>query len=326
MPSARFAGLPADQRSKHAYSPPCARKSRQNGTLWTVRLKERFILDLDAHVARARPTAERGSRMTQPRLLLIDDEPALADFLANAARDVRVRARRSPRDDEEFRDEFLADAPGHGRARSRHARDGRRRAAALPRRAGLSLAGADRQRLRPPRAGIAPSGSARRLASTWPARSKSRSASKSSRPLLSELKATLGAMIRKAELGLLASFERALSEQRLHMVYQPKVVAARRPPARGSRRWSAGTIPSSGAVEPSRFVPLAEEHGLIDDLTQWGLRTILRQWLDWRDAGPRHLHRLQHFGAQPRSTSISPTSSSACAARSTCRPTGWCSS
>jgi EAL domain-containing protein (putative c-di-GMP-specific phosphodiesterase class I) len=43
--------------------------------------------------------------------------------------------------------------------------------------------------------------------------------------------------------------------------------------------------PELGAVEPSRFVPLAEEHGLIDDLTLWGLRTILRQWLDWRDEG-----------------------------------------
>jgi EAL domain-containing protein (putative c-di-GMP-specific phosphodiesterase class I) len=43
--------------------------------------------------------------------------------------------------------------------------------------------------------------------------------------------------------------------------------------------------PELGAIEPSRFVPLAEQHGLIDDLTQWGLRTILRQWLDWRDQG-----------------------------------------
>jgi EAL domain-containing protein (putative c-di-GMP-specific phosphodiesterase class I) len=40
-----------------------------------------------------------------------------------------------------------------------------------------------------------------------------------------------------------------------------------------------------GAVEPSRFIPIAEEHGLIDELTLWGLRTILRQWLDWRDEG-----------------------------------------
>jgi EAL domain-containing protein (putative c-di-GMP-specific phosphodiesterase class I) len=41
----------------------------------------------------------------------------------------------------------------------------------------------------------------------------------------------------------------------------------------------------AGPVEPSLFVPLAEEHGLIDALTQWGLRTILRQWVDWRDEG-----------------------------------------
>jgi EAL domain-containing protein (putative c-di-GMP-specific phosphodiesterase class I) len=32
-------------------------------------------------------------------------------------------------------------------------------------------------------------------------------------------------------------------------------------------------------------VPLAEKHGLIDELTQWGLRTALRQWLAWRDEG-----------------------------------------
>jgi EAL domain-containing protein (putative c-di-GMP-specific phosphodiesterase class I) len=43
--------------------------------------------------------------------------------------------------------------------------------------------------------------------------------------------------------------------------------------------------PELGPIEPSRFVPLAEEHGLIDELTQWGLRTILRQWLDWREEG-----------------------------------------
>ena len=120
-------------------------------------------------------------------------------------------------------------------------------------------------------------------------------------------------------------FERALINQRLHMVYQPKVSLRDGSLTRVEAlvRWDD---PELGAVAPSRFVPLAEKHGLIDDLTQWGLRTILRQWLDWRERGHRHLHRLQHFGAQPRSTSISPTWSSGCAARSTCRPTGWCSS
>jgi DNA-binding response OmpR family regulator len=48
--------------------------------------------------------------MAQPRLLLIDDEPVLADFLANGAReagfDPVVAAA-----DQEFREEFLAKRP-----------------------------------------------------------------------------------------------------------------------------------------------------------------------------------------------------------------------
>lgn len=48
--------------------------------------------------------------MPQPRLLLIDDEPALADFLASAAREVGFDPTITA-DDEEFRDSFLRNAP-----------------------------------------------------------------------------------------------------------------------------------------------------------------------------------------------------------------------
>lgn len=90
--------------------------------------------------------------------------------------------------------------------------------------------------------------------------------------------------MRKAEAQLLTSLQRALEEQRLHMVYQPKVSLRDGLLARVEAlvRWED---PVLGTVEPSRFVPLAEQHGLIDDLTQWGLRTILRQWLDWCEEG-----------------------------------------
>ena len=90
--------------------------------------------------------------------------------------------------------------------------------------------------------------------------------------------------MRKAEAELLASFEQALAGHRLRMVYQPKVALKDGSLVRVEAlvRWDD---PVLGAVEPSRFVPLAEEHGLIDELTQWGLRTILKQWLDWRDHG-----------------------------------------
>jgi EAL domain-containing protein (putative c-di-GMP-specific phosphodiesterase class I) len=83
---------------------------------------------------------------------------------------------------------------------------------------------------------------------------------------------------------LLSAFSRALEAQQLHMFYQPNVRLRDGKLMRVEAlvRWDD---PELGAVEPSRFVPLAEEHGLIDDLTQWGLRTILRQWLDWCEEG-----------------------------------------
>jgi EAL domain-containing protein (putative c-di-GMP-specific phosphodiesterase class I) len=83
---------------------------------------------------------------------------------------------------------------------------------------------------------------------------------------------------------LIAGLTRALEDQRLHMLYQPKVRLRDGSLASVEAlvRWDD---PELGTVEPSRFVPLAEQHGLIDELTQWGLTTILRQWVDWREEG-----------------------------------------
>ena len=91
-------------------------------------------------------------------------------------------------------------------------------------------------------------------------------------------------MISVGDLGLLDGFERALINNRLHMVYQPKVALTDGTLRRVEAlvRWRD---PDLGMVSPARFVPLAEQHGLIDELTHWGLRTALRQWLTWRDQG-----------------------------------------
>ena len=48
--------------------------------------------------------------MPQPRLLLIDDEPSLAEFLANAARETGFEPVVTS-EDWQFRDEFLRDRP-----------------------------------------------------------------------------------------------------------------------------------------------------------------------------------------------------------------------
>ena len=49
-------------------------------------------------------------QLRQPRLLLIDDEPALADFLASAARECGFEPHITEQD-EDFRAQFLADPP-----------------------------------------------------------------------------------------------------------------------------------------------------------------------------------------------------------------------
>jgi EAL domain-containing protein (putative c-di-GMP-specific phosphodiesterase class I) len=90
--------------------------------------------------------------------------------------------------------------------------------------------------------------------------------------------------VNSQDVRLLDELERALGRGGLRLVYQPKVDAADGTLVRveALMRWTHAEF---GAVPPARFVPLAEEHGLIGDLTQWALRTALRQWRDWKNAG-----------------------------------------
>ena len=87
-----------------------------------------------------------------------------------------------------------------------------------------------------------------------------------------------------ADIQILKRFGGALESDQLRMVYQPKVSLKDGSLKRVEAlvRWDDAEL---GSVAPSHFVPLAEQHGLIDGLTQWGLRTVLRQWVDWRDEG-----------------------------------------
>ena len=91
-------------------------------------------------------------------------------------------------------------------------------------------------------------------------------------------------MTSQPERRLVEGFERALEQGELHMLYQPKVELDTGALSRLEAlvRWEE---PDLGPVEPSRFVPLAEKHGLIAPLTEWGLRTTLAQWHKWRAQG-----------------------------------------
>ena len=100
------------------------------------------------------------------------------------------------------------------------------------------------------------------------------------------------------------------------------LTAGRRADARpGLVRWDD---PQLGAVEPSHFIPLAEQHGLIDDLTLWGLRTILRQWVDWRDDGLDTSIAFNISALSLQHLDFPDLVERMCRALR-CRRTGWCS-
>lgn len=83
---------------------------------------------------------------------------------------------------------------------------------------------------------------------------------------------------------MLSKFRKALAERRLQMVYQPKVALSDGSLKRVEAlvRWEDEEL---GQVSPAEFVPMAERHGVIGDLTEWGLGTVLRQWTRWRNEG-----------------------------------------
>jgi DNA-binding response OmpR family regulator len=71
---------------------------------------KKALRNLISSVVAAYAPEGRDESMAQPRLLLIDDEPALADYLANAARTVGFEPIVAARD-EEFRESFLSLKP-----------------------------------------------------------------------------------------------------------------------------------------------------------------------------------------------------------------------
>lgn len=83
-------------------------------------------------------------------------------------------------------------------------------------------------------------------------------------------------------LALVAELRRAIEEEELLLCYQPLVsIRTGRPRAMEALvRWRH---PSRGLVLPGDFIPVAEQTGLMTPLTQWVLRTALRQTREWRD-------------------------------------------
>ena len=83
---------------------------------------------------------------------------------------------------------------------------------------------------------------------------------------------------------LAGELRHALLNEELVIHYQPKVATASGQ-VTGYEALVRWEHPTEGLLLPDRFIPLAEQTGLIRPLTQWTLNAVLRQIVDWRLAG-----------------------------------------
>jgi EAL domain-containing protein (putative c-di-GMP-specific phosphodiesterase class I) len=80
------------------------------------------------------------------------------------------------------------------------------------------------------------------------------------------------------------ALRRAIEANAIGLAYQPKLdlASGRIVGVEALARWSDG---ERGPQDPSVFIPLAEERGLIGAITEAGIREALHQWRRWREQG-----------------------------------------
>jgi diguanylate cyclase (GGDEF)-like protein len=88
----------------------------------------------------------------------------------------------------------------------------------------------------------------------------------------------------EGELALEGDLHHAIDTGQLRVVYQPQIdlTSGRIVAVEALVRWPHPTL---GMITPDRFVPMAEETGLIVPLDDWVLRTACRQARAWSDSG-----------------------------------------
>lgn len=102
------------------------------------------------------------------------------------------------------------------------------------------------------------------------------------RPTMARHKPTFDSWMEQAKLG--SQLRDVLKHKQLELYYQLKYGADRQTifGAEALMRWNH---PELGLVSPMRFIPMAEQMGLITSFGQWALRQACTQNKQWQDAG-----------------------------------------
>ncbi|MES2605281.1 MAG: EAL domain-containing protein, partial [Pseudomonadota bacterium] len=86
---------------------------------------------------------------------------------------------------------------------------------------------------------------------------------------------------------LLVELKAALANRQLQLYYQPIFNAATQT-LRGFEGLARGQRANGEWVSPGEFIPLAEDNGLISDLTLWAIETATKQIADWNSTWNTH--------------------------------------
>lgn len=86
------------------------------------------------------------------------------------------------------------------------------------------------------------------------------------------------------ELTIEAELENAISSDNFELHYQPKIDIAKKSVvgAEALIRW---LHPEHGLIMPDKFIPLAEQSGMINQVTQWVLDKAVQQCAEWHSLG-----------------------------------------
>ena len=85
-------------------------------------------------------------------------------------------------------------------------------------------------------------------------------------------------------LSLMDYLQTAIEEDQLQLHYQPKISLEKNKvvSVEALIRWYH---PELGWIFPEQFIPIAENSGLINEVTNWVVEHAFKQWREWQDAG-----------------------------------------